>query len=55
MDKLLSNLEGGYRIDIEIYYGLELDVCKKETNSGNFYHHFEDSRNTCGQECKITR
>ena len=34
---------GGYHIDIEIYYGLELNVCKSETSSGNFYHHFEDT------------
>ena len=33
---------GGYHIDIEIYYGLELNVCKSETSSGNFYHYFED-------------
>ena len=24
-------------------YGLELDVCRRKTSSGNFYHHFEDN------------
>ena len=29
-------------IHIEIYYGLELEVCQSETSNGKSFYHFED-------------